>query len=747
MAAAVAAAPLDAAAATPRHAAADSEAARTRVLFDACDADGDGLVSRADLEATLRRLAGRSEGSRAKFASFDKDGDGALAYDEFTAAVFQRGLVAQAWPGASSGVIAEDLPGDPSSEERCAEYFASQRLAEVLVDMARGVSRARPEDPHAWMMEYLARHRPRRGAAAAPAPGRGKSGQRSIRVNTSAVLRKAPKKLLDAILGEPGWEAVESAADTGCAIYFTWDSRAFLQRLGHPSCAPAPGAPPVPPLPEAACVNRLPGMGHLCDKVNMALGLRLLQKLWPEKFSFWPKSWLLPAEMDQLRRWLGKHKGDTVIVKPADGSLGEGIFLAQSPGDLDAKLLAKPHWGGGFSALAQRYLPNPLLIGGLKFDLRLYVALTSTDPLTGYLCREGLARFCTTKYEKPSAANANEHYMHLTNFSVNKKSAGFVKADDPFDVDSQASKRPLSTLLRQIEVQEAAQGRIFDEARFYTACEEVVAVLLQSLAPVLNVTYARVAKEAKPKPKAKAKAKKAQRKGKKEDSSDEEEEDDSEGDEGDEYEPRCFQVLGVDVLLDENLQPWLLEVNGRPSMDIEEPVRLSEAPEGMRSCKCRDMDGEEHVHLPSKVDMLVKSTAMRGAFDIVVGRPLPPDYIPVKFEEHGPAGDLSGTLNLIARLYKAAGGADKAFTTYGVRRALAGAIEAGLNPHQVDAAVTRWKHQGYRQSGDLEKDTAEIGVLDFAGLLQEVAMLQPDVDEDEPLDALIALIDACDVDD
>lgn len=117
-----------------------------------------------------------------------------------------------------------------------------------------------------------------------------------------------------------------------------------------------------------------------------------------------------------------------MIVKPEGGSQGDGIFLVQNASDLRLKLDAKPHFGAGFGALAQRYLPDPLLLDGLKFDLRLYVVLLSVEPLEAYLCKEGLARFCTQSYEAPSSSNMNEAYMHLTNYSVARPS----RIDSPF---------------------------------------------------------------------------------------------------------------------------------------------------------------------------------------------------------------------------------------------------------------------------------------------------------------------------
>ena len=75
--------------------------------------------------------------------------------------------------------------------------------------------------------------------------------------------------------------------------------------------------------------------------------------------------------------------------------------------------------------VAQRYLLNPFLIDGFKFDLRIYALVYSVAPLVVYLYNDGLARLCTSQYVKPSKGNMENTTMHLTNYSLNKQNDAF----------------------------------------------------------------------------------------------------------------------------------------------------------------------------------------------------------------------------------------------------------------------------------------------------------------------------------
>ena len=76
-----------------------------------------------------------------------------------------------------------------------------------------------------------------------------------------------------------------------------------------------------------------------------------------------------------------------------------------------------------------RYVARPYLINETKFDLRLYVLVTSMNPLRIYLYDDGLVRFASNKYTNESS-KVHDLFTHLTNYSINKNSASYLANED-----------------------------------------------------------------------------------------------------------------------------------------------------------------------------------------------------------------------------------------------------------------------------------------------------------------------------
>ncbi len=79
--------------------------------------------------------------------------------------------------------------------------------------------------------------------------------------------------------------------------------------------------------------------------------------------------------------------------------------------------------------IVSRYISDPLLINGYKFDLRIYIVITCVDPLRIYMYEEGLTRFATEKFTL-ATDEISDKFVHLTNFSINKHSEKYNPADD-----------------------------------------------------------------------------------------------------------------------------------------------------------------------------------------------------------------------------------------------------------------------------------------------------------------------------
>ena len=122
---------------------------------------------------------------------------------------------------------------------------------------------------------------------------------------------------------------------------------------------------------------------HLKANILLQNYARMREQFGKEEWSYMPHTYILPGERDQLRRKMRKVKNSFWIIKPPNLFCGMGIKVINDFKEVPVKK---------GPLCVQRYLKKPLLIDGLKFDLRVYVLVTSVEPLRVFLYEEGLAR-------------------------------------------------------------------------------------------------------------------------------------------------------------------------------------------------------------------------------------------------------------------------------------------------------------------------------------------------------------------
>ncbi|XP_078388467.1 tubulin polyglutamylase ttll6-like [Cetorhinus maximus] len=287
----------------------------------------------------------------------------------------------------------------------------------------------------------------------------------------------------------------EVGDDEECILYWT-DSSVSHERVMEMKCFQK--------------INHFPGMSEICRKDLLARNLNRMLKLFPKEYNIFPRTWCLPADFGDFQAYCRMKKTKTYICKPDCGCQGRGIFITRNLKDIKQ----------GDRLICQQYISKPFLIDGFKFDLRIYVLVTSCDPFRIYIYNEGLARFATSKYSDPSNSNLDDICMHLTNYAINKHSKNFVRDGDG------SSKRKLSSFNKWLE----QHGH--NTTKVWADIEDVIIKTLVSAYPILKHNYRTCFSNHL-------------------------------------FGSACFEILGFDILMDRNLKPWLLEVNHSPSFTTD----------------------------------------------------------------------------------------------------------------------------------------------------------------------------------
>ncbi|KAJ3196180.1 putative tubulin polyglutamylase ttll1 [Irineochytrium annulatum] len=263
-------------------------------------------------------------------------------------------------------------------------------------------------------------------------------------------------------------------------------------------------------LADNQIINHFPNHLELTKKDLMVKNIKRYKKEME-------KSTAMAAETKYKYVEFRKNSSNVWIMKPTDKARGIGIFIINKLHQIkkwsrDNKMQCvaplRPRWSYANckdTYVVSRYIENPLLIGGKKFDLRLYVLVTSWRPLIAYKHTQGFGRFCAIKYTS-DVSDLDNSFMHLTNVSIQKYGEDYNEAN--------GGKWSMKNLLLFLQ---ATRGK----AVTTKLVEDIDSIIIHSLRAVQQLMT---------------------------------------------NDRHCFECYGYDIIIDSDLRPWLIEVNASPSL-------------------------------------------------------------------------------------------------------------------------------------------------------------------------------------
>jgi hypothetical protein len=162
--------------------------------------------------------------------------------------------------------------------------------------------------------------------------------------------------------------------------------------------------------------------------------------------------------------------------------------------------------------LIQKYIEKPLLYQGRKFDIRIWVLLIGNKPNNVYIFKEGHLKASCLKYD----LNSNDTYIHLTNYSIQKHNSNFSKIEIGNEI-------PFKDLQKDLDLRKI---KINFRKNIYPKIVRIVRITAGAAKPKFTMMKTK----------------------------------------------NCFEIFGYDFMIDEKLNPFLIEINTNPGFEISSPL-------------------------------------------------------------------------------------------------------------------------------------------------------------------------------
>jgi hypothetical protein len=260
---------------------------------------------------------------------------------------------------------------------------------------------------------------------------------------------------------------------------------------------------------HAATRNSILGVDfYLTPKNRFAQTLKRATDLAPQRgqhslFDIAPQTFVFPHEYGAWYKTAVTESEKIWIVKPANGARGEGIYLVEGINTVQQDQ----------NVVLQEYISNPHLLNGYKYTLRVYVAVTTFNPLRAWVYPDGLTKLATQPFTTDHESLDNL-FIHLTNPDI-------LINDTQVDFTTQR--------MTHADYRQLLKRSGHDDEHLFNQIRTIIAKsLLAAREPVLHLQSQTLDSQQAINP---------------------------------------FMLLGYDILVDADMKPWIIEVNAGPSLD------------------------------------------------------------------------------------------------------------------------------------------------------------------------------------
>ena len=165
--------------------------------------------------------------------------------------------------------------------------------------------------------------------------------------------------------------------------------------------------------------------------------------------------------------------------------------------------------------LLQKYLENPLLYNGRKFDMRIWVLLN--HEMNVYMFKEGHLKATSEKFNIKS----NNLFIHLTNYSVQKYNIHFSE----FEYGNEISFQQFQNFLDK-KMENENKMKIDFKNDILPKVKKIIMLSMETIKETINENQRKF----------------------------------------------CFELFGYDFIFDNDFNPYLLEINTNPGLEESSPL-------------------------------------------------------------------------------------------------------------------------------------------------------------------------------